>query len=111
MNSDGVPMRFRTLVNIHDTAEEVTNFEYSGLCYLSVEQPNSVEDALREQCWRKAMVAKMELIQSNKTWELALLPTGHCAIGFKWVFKVKKDPKRQRDQAQGQVSSKRLCPV
>jgi hypothetical protein len=49
VNSDGVPMRFRTLVNIHETTEEVTYFEYSGLCYLSVEEPNSVEDALRER--------------------------------------------------------------
>jgi hypothetical protein len=48
VNSDGVPMRFRTLENIHDTTEEVKNFEYSGLRYLAAEEPKSVEDALRE---------------------------------------------------------------
>jgi hypothetical protein len=31
-------------------------------------------------------------IQSNRTWELLALPTGHRAIGLKWVFKLKKDP-------------------
>lgn len=38
------------------------------------------------------MVAEMDSIQANKTWELAVLPKGHNAIGLKWVFKVKKDP-------------------
>jgi hypothetical protein len=28
--------------------ERVTNCEYNGLCYLAVEEPNSVEDALKE---------------------------------------------------------------
>lgn len=37
------------------------------------------------------MVTEMNSIQSNKTWELSTLPTGHRAIGLKWVFKVKKD--------------------
>jgi hypothetical protein len=51
-----------------------------------------VEDALNDECWRDAMVAEMESIQSNRTWEVAVLPAGHHAIGLKWVFKVKKDP-------------------
>jgi hypothetical protein len=38
------------------------------------------------------MVTEMNSIQDNKTWELAVLPPGHRAIGLKWVFKVKRDP-------------------
>ena len=37
------------------------------------------------------MDAELVSIQSNDTWELANLPHGQCAIGFKWIFKVKKD--------------------
>jgi len=37
-------------------------------------------------------MTEMNSIQSNKTWELSMLPAGHKAIGLKWVFKVKKDP-------------------
>lgn len=88
ISSDGVPMRFRTIGNINDTTEEVTDFEYSGVCYLAAEEPGSVEEALNEKCWRDAMEAEMQSIQCNKTWE----PAGHRAIGLKWVFKVKKDP-------------------
>jgi len=92
VDSEGVQLRYRTLQNIIDTSEEVQDFEYSGLCYLAAEEPNSVGDALREKCWRDAMVTEMESIQANRTWELADLPKGHKAIGLKWVFKVKKDP-------------------
>lgn len=35
INSKGVPQRFRTLANINDTTDEITDFEYSGVCYLA----------------------------------------------------------------------------
>ena len=92
VDSEGVPQRFRILSNLLDTTDELTNFEYSGVCYLAAEEPKSVEAALGEQCWREAMVAEMDSIQENKTWELSALPAGHRAIGLKWVFKVKRDP-------------------
>jgi hypothetical protein len=87
-----VEQRFRTIQNLNDTTKEVQDFEYGGLCYLEAKQPASVKEALKEQCWRDAMVAEMNSIQSNKTWELSALPAGDKAIGLKWVFKVKKDP-------------------
>jgi len=92
VDSEGRPLRFRTLQNIHDTTDEIHDFEYSGVCYIAAEEPRSVDEALSEQCWREAMMAEMKSIQENRTWELASLPTSHRAIGLKWVFKVKKDP-------------------
>jgi hypothetical protein len=91
VDSDDVGLRFRTMQNIIDSPDEVQGFEYSGLCYFATEEPISVEEALFEQCWKNAMITEMNSIQSNKTWELSSLPTGHRAIGLKWVFKVKKD--------------------
>jgi hypothetical protein len=67
VDSDGVQQRFRTVQNLNDTTEEVQDFEYSGLYYLAAEEPASVEEALKEQCWRDAMVAEMNSIHSNKT--------------------------------------------
>ena len=92
VDSDGVHQRFRTLENIYDTTEEIQHFEYSGVCYIAAEEPRSVDDALKEVCWRKAMQTEMDSIQENQTWELSVLPANHKAIGLKWVFKVKKDP-------------------
>ncbi|WVZ50199.1 hypothetical protein U9M48_001476 [Paspalum notatum var. saurae] len=91
-DSDGVALRYRTIPNLLDNTEEVTNFEYSGLCLLAAEEPHSVEQALSEKCWRQAMEIEMQAIQDNGTWTPVGLPAGHKAIGLKWVFKVKKDP-------------------
>lgn len=33
----------------------------------------------------------MEAIESNHTWHLEDLPTGHRAIGLNWVYKLKKN--------------------
>jgi len=62
VNSEGVPMKFRTLSNIYDITDEVQNFEYSGLCFLAAEEPRSVDEALSEKCWREAMDAEMNSI-------------------------------------------------
>jgi hypothetical protein len=77
---------------LNDTTDEIHNFEYSGLCYLTAGELRSVEEALTKQCWREAMMTEMNSIQVNKTWELSAPRSGHKAIGLKWVFKVKKDP-------------------
>jgi hypothetical protein len=92
VDSEGRQMRFRTIENINETTDPLTDFEYSGVCFLAAEEPKDVDEALTEECWRQAMLAEMDSIQANKTWSLSVLPAGHKAIGLKWVFKVKKDP-------------------
>ena len=77
---------------MYDTTDEIHDYEFSGECLYAAEEPRSVEEALLEQCWKDAMMIEMNSIQSNRTWELSVLPAGHKAIGLKWVFKVKKDP-------------------
>jgi hypothetical protein len=37
------------------------------------------------------MAKEMRAIHENNTWELALLPAGHCAINLKWIYKVKRN--------------------
>jgi hypothetical protein len=58
----------------------------------TVDEPESVEGALADESWRKAMEAEMNSIIENDTWELTDLPVGQKTIGLKWVFKIKKDP-------------------
>jgi hypothetical protein len=74
-DSDGAPLRFRTIPNLLDSTNEVLDFEYSGLCLVAADEPRTVDEALSEKCWRQAMQSEMQK-----------------AIGLKWVFKVKKDP-------------------
>jgi hypothetical protein len=90
-DSEGVPLRYRTLTDLFDSTEELQDFEYSGVCFLAADEPASVEQALEETCWKNAMEAELQSIRDNNTWSLSELPKGHKAIGLKWVFKVKKD--------------------
>jgi transposase InsO family protein len=90
--SEQGPVRYRTLADLFDNTEELVDYEYSGLCFLASEEPASVEEAMKQQCWKDAMDAELKSITDNNTWTMAELPKGQQAIGLKWVFKVKKDP-------------------
>jgi hypothetical protein len=91
-DSEGVPLRYRTIPNLLETTDELQDFEYSGFCFMAAEEPRSVEEALSEQCWRQAMQTEMQAIEDNQTWDVSVLPPKSKAIGLKWVFKIKRDP-------------------
>jgi hypothetical protein len=64
-NSNGAPQRFRTLTDLLDSTYEVLDYEYSGVCMLAANEPVSVEEALEQPCWKRAM--QDEIIQSTRT--------------------------------------------
>lgn len=48
-DSEGVPLRFRTIHNLEQTTEPL-NLEYSGLCLFNAKEPVNVEATLRKEC-------------------------------------------------------------
>jgi len=52
-------------------------------------EPNTYSEAVKHDCWRKAIQCEISALESNQTWETALLPKDKAAIGCKWVFKIK----------------------
>jgi hypothetical protein len=82
VDSEGAPLRYRTIPNLLETTDEV-QMEYSGMCLVAAEEPSSVEQALTELCWRNAMKAEMQAIEANKTWDVSDLPRNQKAIGLK----------------------------
>ena len=53
------------------------------------EEPVGHKDAFSNDLWMQAMQAKLDSIHANDTWEICNLPPGKCALGIKWVYKVK----------------------
>jgi hypothetical protein len=86
--------RFRTISNIFGAApntgmvaQEVAMQE----CLADTEEPATFEEAQARECWRLAMIDEITSIEANGTWELVDPPPGQRPIGFKWVYKLKKD--------------------
>ncbi|KAL0303185.1 UNVERIFIED_CONTAM: Retrovirus-related Pol polyprotein from transposon TNT 1-94 [Sesamum radiatum] len=73
------PRKTRPLSEIYESTEQV----------LFASEPQSFEDASKDERWTKAMNEEMSTIEKNKTWELVDLPNGKKTIGLKWIFKIK----------------------
>jgi hypothetical protein len=43
--------------------------------------------------WKAAIHEELRALDKNRTWELMSLPPGKKAVGCKWVFTVKQNPK------------------
>ena len=66
-DSDGGPLRFRTIPNLLETTEEMQGFEYSGLYLVAEEEPRTVDEALSENYRRQAMQSELQAIEENRT--------------------------------------------
>ncbi|XP_047326317.1 protein ROOT HAIR DEFECTIVE 3 homolog 1-like [Impatiens glandulifera] len=63
------------------------------LLLLTTDEPITYHEAVVKDLWYEAIKKELESIRKNKTWELIDLPPSHKTIGFKWVFKLKRDNK------------------
>jgi hypothetical protein len=52
------------------------------------------------------MMAEIESIEKNKTWELTVLPQGVNPIGVKWVFKTKLNENGEVDKYKARLVAK-----
>ena len=55
----------------------------------SVEIPSTIQEALRDENWRKAINEKMQALEKNETWDIVELPKGKKTVGCKWIFTIK----------------------
>ncbi|GAU15418.1 hypothetical protein TSUD_44550 [Trifolium subterraneum] len=67
------------------------------LAFNAEAEPVNFEDAVKSEKWLDAMNEEIESIERNNTWELVDLPHGKRAIGVKWVYKVKLNPKSRME--------------
>jgi hypothetical protein len=57
--------------------------------FVSLEEPNKIEDALKDSDWINAMHEELNNFTRNQVWELIERPKNYNVIGTKWVFRNK----------------------
>jgi hypothetical protein len=88
------PLKFRSLDSVLRQAPLVGSADghlTEVLLALIDVEPSSVEEAVRDQHWKAAMLEELESSRENKTWSMVELRRGHRPSGLKWVFKLKHD--------------------
>ncbi|KAG8491206.1 hypothetical protein CXB51_014365 [Gossypium anomalum] len=77
---------------------------------LSVEtvefEPCSVDEAIAHPEWKLAFQVEYDALMANSTWELLSLPPGRKAIGYKWLFKIKREPDGSVDHRKARLAAK-----
>jgi hypothetical protein len=83
-----------------ETRRRIRSPEQIHLAFSSTIEPNSFEEANKDEFWNKAMDEELDQIEKNETWELVPRPKNKNVIGTKWVFinKLNGDGKVTRDK-------------
>jgi histone deacetylase 1/2 len=77
---------------------------YGNLC--STREPQSVQEALGDPNWKKAMEEEYAALLKNGTWHLVSSKPGMNLIDCKWVFKIKRKADGSIDRYKGRLVAK-----
>jgi histone deacetylase 1/2 len=77
---------------------------YENLC--STCEPQSVQEALGDPNWKKAMEDEYAALLKNDTWHLVPYKPGMNLIDCKWVFKIKRKADGSIDRYKGRLVAK-----
>ena len=102
-SSSSTPVRLRSLTEIYGQEEEE---ETNLFCLYADHEPFSFNEAVEEDCWKKAMEEEIHAIEKNDTWELTKLPPNQKAIGVKWVYKIKRTADGSVDRYKSRLVAK-----
>ncbi|XP_020417971.1 uncharacterized protein LOC109948685 [Prunus persica] len=74
---DHTPLKYKSIAEIYEK------------CNMCIIEPESFEEAAKDDSWKKAMEDEITMIEKNNTWELVDRPFDKPIIGIKWVYKTK----------------------
>eukprot|EP01018_Ginkgo_biloba_P035138 Gb_12566 [translate_table: standard] len=69
-------------------------------------EPNSFEDACRNDIWQEAMQDEIDSIQKNQVWDLVDPPEGKKVIGSKWLYKINHNATRKVEKYKAKFVAK-----
>jgi hypothetical protein len=72
-----------------ETRRRICSPEQTHLALSSTIEPNSFEEANKDEFWNNAMDEELDQIDKNDTWELVPRPKNKNVISTKWVFRNK----------------------
>jgi Reverse transcriptase (RNA-dependent DNA polymerase) len=53
-------------------------------------EPTCYTQAVKTKKWRDAMASKLTVLAKNNTWQLVNPPQDSNIVGYKWLFKIKR---------------------
>jgi hypothetical protein len=71
--------------------------------------PTSYEEAMRSHHsskWREAIEDEIRSMSVNKVWKLEEISKGAKTVGCKWVYKIKRDSKRNINRFKARLVAK-----
>ncbi|KAH9687461.1 retrovirus-related pol polyprotein from transposon RE1 [Citrus sinensis] len=85
------PMQTRSKNNIFRPKTIFTLTTTKHPTPLSLE-PTSVSQAVKQKEWTNAMHEELHALAKNGTWDLVPRESHHNVVGYKWVFRIKRNP-------------------
>ncbi|KAI5342994.1 hypothetical protein L3X38_010870 [Prunus dulcis] len=74
---DHTPLKYKSIAEFYEK------------CNMCIIEPESFEEAAKDDSWKKAMEAEITMIEKNNTWELVDRPFDKPIIGVKWIYNTK----------------------
>jgi hypothetical protein len=95
LDISNIPTMTQPRTRLQDNIVKPKKFTDGTVCYdnlglVSTREPQSLQAALGDEHWKRAMDEEFSALQRNKTWHIV---PAHCAqnvIDCKWVYKVKE---------------------
>jgi hypothetical protein len=73
---------------------------------VSTGEPRTLDEALNDKNWRKAMDLEFQALQNNNTWHLVTPTNGKYVIDYKWVYKIKRKADGSIDRYKARLVAK-----
>ena len=73
-----------------------------------IQIPNMIHEAIKVSEWKGSILEEINVLEKNKNWEIADLPSEKHPVGCKWIFTIKHKADGSVDRFKTQLVAKGL---